>query len=323
MPAVYGPEGIKAGRLKGRTVERVAAACENLISLGADVIVLGSTELPVLIDRLQPRVGVPILDVNQAYAEFAIAFEGAMRSPPFKIGVVGGVGPAATVDFMNKVVTRTKAARDQDHIKMVVEQNPQIPDRTANLIGDGDDPTIPLYSTCKRLEADGADAIAIPCNTAHAYVARIQKHLGVPIVNMLSETVAHIRAAHPDVRNVGLLATSGTVQSGVYQEIVEDAGLTLITPDAPLQSRVMEAIYGEAGVKAGFTEGQCRDDLAAGIAHVRDKGAEVVILGCTELPLIAPKQDEADRNRFPVLLDPTDILARKCVALATCARDRS
>lgn len=320
MLAVYGPAGIKAGRLSGHSVEWLAQACENLMALGADVIVLGSTELPILIETLRPRVASPILDVNQAYAEYALAHSGAGRSQPFEIGVVGGVGPAATVDFMDKVVKRTRAARDQDHIKMVVEQNPQIPDRTANLISDGDDPTIPLYSTCKRLEADGADAIAIPCNTAHAYVARIQKHLGVPIVNMLTETAAHIRAAHPEVCSVGLLATAGTVASGVYQEALEAVGLTLVTPDALMQARVMEAIYGKNGVKASFTTGQCRDDLLAAIKHVRDKGAEAAILGCTELPLIAPEAEA--RDGLPVLLDPTDILARKCVVLAQGASDR-
>lgn len=320
MPAVYGPWGVKAGRLSGPSVKRIIDACEHLQARGAEVIVLGSTELPILIDSLRPHVAVPLLDVNQAYAELAVAHECAQRLRPFKIGVVGGVGPAATVDFVGKVVKRTRAGRDQDHIKMVVEQNPQIPDRTANLIGDGEDPTIPLYATCKRLEAEGADAIAIPCNTAHAYVARIQRHLGVPIVNMLTETAAHIRAAHPGVRKVGLLATSGTVQSGVYRAALEEAGLTLITPDAPMQDRVMAAIYGETGVKAGYTEGQCREDLAAAIAHLRDKGAEIAILGCTELPLIAPSPEEAEREGFPALLDPTDILARKCVALAGCAQ---
>ncbi len=316
MEAVYGPEGIKAGRLRGRSVALLAEACRNLAGQGAEVILPGFTEIPILSDVLQPELEVPILDSNQAYASYAIAYDGAHAGRPFKLGVVGGVGPAATVDFMDKVVRRTEAGRDQDHVKMVVEQNPQIPDRTANLIGEGEDPTIPLYATCKRLEAEGADAIAIPCNTAHAFVERIQRHLAIPIINMLSETLAHIRRAHPGVRRVGLLATSGTVQSGVYQEILEAAGLSVIAPDKPMQQRVMDAIYGEAGVKAGFTEGSCREDLAAAIAQVAAKGAEVVILGCTELPLIAPAAGGDKPTGTPILLDPTDILARRCVSLA-------
>ncbi|WP_341211453.1 amino acid racemase [uncultured Limimaricola sp.] len=314
MPAVYGPEGIKAGRLSGRSVGWLAQACDNLTSLGAEVIVLGSTELPVLIEALRPRVARPILDVNQAYAELALAYDGASPPGTFRLGVVGGVGPAATVDFMDKVVRRTQASRDQDHIKMVVEQNPQIPDRTAHLLGEGEDPTIPLYATCKRLEAEGANAIAIPCNTAHAFVARIQQHLNIPIINMPTQTAVHIRATYPDVTRVGLLATAGTVRSAVYRDALDAVGLTLILPDAETQTGVMEAIYGSHGVKAGFTTGRCRDDLLAAIQHISDKGAEAVILGCTELPLIAPSGSAS--VGLPILLDPTDILARKCVALA-------
>jgi aspartate racemase len=107
---------------------------------------------------------------------------------PFKLGIMGGVGPSATVDFMKKIIQNTPATKDQDHIKMVVEQNPQIPDRTANIVWNETDPTIAMFSTCKRLEQEGADAIAIPCNTAHAFVKNIQEHLNIPILNMLTST---------------------------------------------------------------------------------------------------------------------------------------
>src|SRR5690606_850527 len=110
----------------------------------------------------------------------------------FKLGILGGVGPSATVDLMNKIIAHTPARRDQDHIKMIVEQNPQIPDRTANLVYNEEDPTIAMFSTCKRLEAEGADVIAIPCNTAHAFVESIQQYLKIPIINMLDATVDHI-----------------------------------------------------------------------------------------------------------------------------------
>src|SRR5205823_9095418 len=103
----------------------------------------------------------------------------------------------ATADFMTKIVRNTRADRDQEHLKLVVEQNPQIPDRTENLIGSGADPTISLYSTCKKLEAADADIIAIPCNTAHAFVERIQPYLNIPVVNMLTATVEHIQANLP------------------------------------------------------------------------------------------------------------------------------
>jgi aspartate racemase len=275
--------------------------------------------VPLVIDALLAR-GIPILDANRIYVEHALALHARPQPKPFKVGVVGGVGPAATVDFMAKIVRNTPAGRDQEHLKIVVEQNPQIPDRTASLLGDGADPTIALYATCKKLEAADADLIAIPCNTAHAFVARIQPHLSIPVVHMLVETVAHIRRQHPQHRRIGLLATSGTVASGVYHDIVAEAGLELIVPDEANQDRVMEAIYGPAGVKAGHTSGRCVDELMAALASLVLRRAEVIILGCTELPLLIARHDAFPvAGRTVALLDPTEILAQKCVRLASRA----
>lgn len=316
MAAIYGDQGIKAGHLQGQSIDLLERACRDLLAQGAEIIVPGFTEIPIVADALSAR-GLPIIDANQVYARHAATYGGTVFSRPFKIGVVGGVGPAATVDFLNKIVRNTPASRDQEHVKVVVEQNPQIPDRTENLIGDGVDPTVAIYATCKKLEADEADIIAIPCNTAHAFVERIQPYLSIPIINMLFETVEYVRTRYPDVREVGLLATSGTVRSRVYHDLVERAGLRLLAPDDDNQARVMRAIYGEKGVKAGFTEGECRDDLLQALAHLVEQGARVAILGCTELPLLLQQSDD-----FPiagtrvVLLDPTEILARKCVSLA-------
>ena len=173
---------------------------------------------------------MPLIDSNLAYAQYAVSAPLGSRASTFKIGVVGGVGPAATVDFLDKIVRNTPAARDQDHIKLLVEQNPQIPDRTENLVGAGVDPTIALYATCKKLEDGDADVIAIPCNTAHAFVERIQPYLDIPIVNMLTVTVAHLRDTYPALREVGVLATSGTIESGVYEKALAQQGLRQSRP---------------------------------------------------------------------------------------------
>ena len=300
----------------GTVVDLLAQACRDLLSRGAEIILPGAAGIASLVEMLKER-GMPVLNVNRIHARHAIEVGGEPVVRPFKIGVVGGVGPAATVDFYSKIVRNTPARRDQEHIKVVVEQNPQIPDRTENLIGTGVDPTLALYATCKRLEADEASVIAIPCNTAHAFVRRLQPHLSIPIVNMLSETVAYIRRHYAGSRKVGLLATTGTVRSRVYHEAAEGSGLEILVPDAVHQAKVMNAIYGEKGVKAGFTDGECKVDLLAALAHLVERGAEVAILGCTELPL-GLAQDEAFEiaGRRVVLLDPTEILARKCVALA-------
>jgi aspartate racemase len=317
--AVYGEDGIKSGHLLGQPVALLRAACDDLIAQGAEVIVPGMTEIALIADEIG-KLGVPLIDSNLAYAQYVVS--GQYESPVklFKVGVVGGVGPAATVDFMQKIVRNTPAKRDQDHIKLLVEQNPQIPDRTNNLIGDGPDPTISLYATCKKLETGDADIIAIPCNTAHAFVQRIQPYLNIPIVNMLTVTVQTLRDSFPSLREVGLLATSGTVASGVYREALEAQGLRQIVPSPALQARVMNAIYGEKGVKAGYTTGQCLDDIHAALQGLADEGVEVVILGCTELPLLLPHAFWLSASGQTItLVDPSDILAKRCVGYATAA----
>jgi aspartate racemase len=316
MAAIYGPEGIKTGHLQGDSVELLAQACRDLLDQGAEVIVPGFAEIPVVIDALRSR-GIPIVDSNLIHARHAVSRHATQAIRPFRIGVVGGVGPAATVDFLAKIVRHTPAGRDQEHLKVVLEQNPQIPDRTGNLLGDGADPTIALYSTCKRLEASDADIIAIPCNTAHAFVERIQPYLSVPIVNMLVETVEEIRRRFPGRRRIGLLATDGTVSSGVYRDVATNAGLELLVPDEARQRLVMTSIYGPQGVKAGFTSGPCREHLLGALASLVERGAEVVILGCTELPLLLQQSDDfAVAGRTVAIVDPTEVLARKCIRLS-------
>ncbi len=313
--AIYGTEGIKRGNLRGRLVELLRAACADLTAQGADVIVAGLTEIALVADEIG-EPGVPLIDSNHAYAQHVMHAPAGASRTTCKGG--GGVGPVAAWDLLDKVVRNTPAARDQDHIRILVEQNAQIPpDRTEHLVGDGADPTISLYATCRKLEDGDADLIAIPCNTAHAFVERIQPHLRIPIVNMLGETVRHLREAFPDVCDIGVLATSGTIESGVYRKELESQGLRQLTPDPALQARVMEAIYGAAGVKAEFTRGQCQDDIAAAVEGLIERGAQVIVLGYTELPILLPQGEYIGASGRRVhLVDPTDVLAKRCVALA-------
>ncbi|MBR7974124.1 aspartate/glutamate racemase family protein [Burkholderia vietnamiensis] len=317
--AIYGDDGIKSGNLGGRPVELLQAACDDLVDQQVDLIMPGLTEVALVADALgQQRV--PLIDSNMAYAQFVVRGQGRTSSQAFKVGVVGGVGPAATVDFLNKIVRNTAASCDQDHIKILIEQNPQIPDRTANLIGQGTDPTVSLYATCKKLEDGDADIIAIPCNTAHAFVERIQPYLRIPIVNMLTVTVGYLRDTFPGMREVGVLATSGTIASGVYRKALESQGLRQIDPGPELQARVMEAIYGKTGVKAGFTTGTCQNDIVAAVEGLIARGVEVIVLGCTELPILLPSGEFISSTGARAhLVDPTEVLAKQCIAYATQA----
>src|SRR5450830_1733538 len=317
MRAVYGTTGIKNGYLDGESIDLLYRACRDLLDQGAQVIVPGMTEISTVAEALSAR-GIPIIDTNQIYAESALSFKAEQVGRSFKIGVVGGVGPAATVDFIEKVIKNTPATRDQDHIKLVVDYFSKNTAPTENLIAEGADPTVAIYAACKRLESDNADLIAIPCNTAHAFVERIQSYLSIPIVNMLSETVSYIEQQHRNKTCIGLLATSGTIASGVYHQNVERSKFSMVVPDAEHQALVMDVIYGEQGVKAGFINDEVRAKLRRAMAYLVANGANVIVLGCTELPLLFAQDDKfAVAGKIVPVLDPTEILARKCVALAS------
>lgn len=314
--AVYGEQGIHNGCFYGRPVELLRAACADLVAQGAEIILPGLAEI-ALVARLLGVFEVPLVDANRVYARYVATAQYAQSERQFKVGVVGGVGPAATVDFMAKLVRNTPAACDQDHIRIMVEQNPQIPDRTAALLDQGADPTLALYAACKTLEDGGADLIAIPCNTAHAFVERIQPSLGVPIVNMLTCTADYLRETFPGLREIGLLATTGTLASRLYEQSLEAQGFVQIAPSEPAQARLMNAIYGPKGAKAGYTSGECTDDLAAAINDLVAQGVQVIVLGCTELPLLLRDATLACPGGLVVrLVDPTEVLARRCVAYA-------
>lgn len=316
MDAIYGEQGIKNGHFDGLALEYVYEACMELNEWGCEIILPGITEVSLIVEQLWKR-GISVIDVNQVYADYALRNENTNPDKAFKLGILGGVGPSATVDFMNKIIRNTPAKKDQEHIKMVVEQNPQIPDRTANLVHHETDPTIAMFSTCKRLEAEGADAIAIPCNTAHAFVASIQEHLNIPIINMLTTTAEYIREHYGKQTKVGLLATSGTIQSKVYYDVLDEFGFDVVLPDEKHQKFVMESIYGEYGVKAGYVDGSCKENILKAAQFLIDNGAGVLILGCTELPLMFPNESEILGSGNPIsLIDPTLVLAKKIVSMA-------
>ena len=253
----------------------------------------------------------------QAYAAKLLALEETLPVKPFKIGMIGGLGPAATGDLFDKITKATPATNDQEHLKVVIEQNPQVPDRTKCLLGDGEDPTLALYNCAKRLEADGCDVIIVPCNTAHAFLPYLERHLSVPFINMQKACMDEIQAKFGDKARVGLLATTGTVTTGIYSEKAKAMGIAMFAPDAPHQERVMAAIYGPKGVKAGFTDGTCRDDLVSAAQYlVKTNDCNVLILGCTELPLILDEGDMEIAGKTVFVIDPTSALARCVVKTA-------
>ena len=254
------------------------------------------------------------------YAEKLLSTCDALPVKPYKVGLIGGLGPAATVDLYDKIVKATPATTDQEHIRLVVEQNPQIPDRTKALLEVGADPTLALYRCAKALQADGCDAVIIPCNTAHAFMPYMRRHLDVNFIDMQESCLNEIQAKFGDKARVGLMATTGTVRTGIYSKKAEAMGIPMFVPDEAHQARVMAAIYGPKGAKAGFTDGNCREDLVSAAEYlVKTYDCNVLILGCTELPLILDEGDFDCVGKTVYIIDPTSSLARRVVKTALAA----
>jgi aspartate racemase len=221
------------------------------------------------------------------------------------LGVLGGMGPMAAVDFMAKVVRNTPASRDQDHVRMVVCSAADIPDRTAAILGEGADPLPAMRDALRRLEAAGATRIAIPCNTAHHWHAALQAGTPLPILHIV-DAVADTLAGPPGAA-IGVPATSGTVRAGIYQSRLGLRGYACRIPDDAAQAEVMRAIR---LVKAGR--------LPEATAILRREAEALAAAGCREgdRDLGAGHHDlaAADGPVRAGLVDATEALARSCVA---------
>ena len=307
-------------RAQGRNEECGKALAEiagRLVAKGAQVIIPNCTQFALQVACMQ-KAGIAAVDVFEAFAKAALVQSTQKLPKPFKLGLIGGLGPAATVDLYDKIVKASPAKTDQEHFKVVIEQNPQIDDRTACLLNDGPDPTIAMYNCAKHLQNDGCDYIIIPCNTAHAFLPRLLRHLDVPFIDMQQTMLDEIKAKFGDDARVGLLATSGTIATGIYGKKADAMGMKMFTPDEEHQKLVMSAIYGPQGAKAGFTTGVCYDELYKAAEYmVQAHDCNVLILGCTELPLIFHECDDfAVAGKTVAIVDPTATLARKCVEIA-------
>ena len=197
------------------------------------------------------------------------------------LGVIGGLGPMATAFFMRMVIEMTKAQTDQEHIEMLIHSRPQIPDRTNYILGLSDKNPIPdMVQVGRALEDQGADLIAIPCITAHYFYGELCREIDIPIIHIVSEIRDYL--IERGVESVGLLATSGTVASNLFQEMFADCGCRLLLPSGERQKDVMHLIYKE--VKASRAVDMNRFFRIS--SELREAGAQVIILGCTELSII-------------------------------------
>ena len=223
-------------------------------------------------------------------------------------GVMGGMGPDATVDFMSKVIAMTDSGRDQDHVHMIVDQDPTVPNRQAAINSGHDDVSPRLAAMARRLENAGADFLVMVCNTAHVFLDDVHKSTNIPFISIIDETIAEIDRLCPQATTVGIMATDGCLDTNIYQDAVRASNRTALVPDAAGIRRLMELI---SAIKAGNQGDEIAQGMEAVAQSLVSRGADVIIGGCTEIPIVF----EGDGFPVPVIAS-TNVLAKRTLSLA-------
>ena len=227
------------------------------------------------------------------------------------LGILGGMGPMATADLYRKIVESTRADSDNDHIRVIIDSNTAIPDRTKAILYGGEDPVPEMLSALHNLENCGADCVIMPCNTAHYYLPRLQEQTKLPILSMMTVTAECCGERYPG-KTACVLGTKGTLASGLYDRALEEKGIPYMIPDEPEQNVMMHLIYDVIKASRPLEpETETWRGLLSGLA---ERGADYFVLGCTELPLMAATQ--AHPGPF---VDATMELAR--AAIRFCGYD--
>lgn len=223
------------------------------------------------------------------------------------IGIMGGMGPAATVDLMSKIIEMTDADSDQEHIHIVADNNTAIPDRTEALLHGGEDPVPEMLSSVRCLESAGADILIIACNTAHCFIPAIRDKTEMQILDMPVETAGLLK--RKGITRAAVLATDGTVQSGLYDRALCAEGIEPLYPTAEQQKTVMSLVYDH--IKRGKTDpaGLPAEEIRSMLEDLRMRGAQVFLLACTELPLAFSIMEIEGYD----CIDPTRVLAQAAI----------
>ncbi|HUV58620.1 MAG TPA: amino acid racemase [Desulfatiglandales bacterium] len=228
------------------------------------------------------------------------------------IGILGGMGPEATSCLFQKIIKNTKAMRDQDHLRILIDNNPKIPDRTPAIVDRGENPVPMMIEVAKNLKKAGADFIVIPCVSAHYFINQLREGITIPIISILDEVARELEKYLPDIKRVGLIATTGTIKAGLFQDRLREIGVEVLVPFPKEQENlVMSAIYGESGIKAGLISLKNKEKILQTSKALIEKGAQGIIGGCTEVPLVVNQTD----IEVP-FFDSLNILALSAIRIA-------
>jgi aspartate racemase len=221
-----------------------------------------------------------------------------------KLGILGGMGPMATVDFVKRIVEKSPACSDQEHMSMIISNDPLTPDRTKHILENGENPLTKMLNNLMNLKDSGATKVVIPCNTAHYWLDKLSRTERVSFISIIESVMEE--ASKRKMSTIGVLATNATIQTGIYRDAIDGRGMRVLEPTEQEQQQVMDGIY---QVKSGqILRGRALmepvfDSLIA-------RGADGVVLGCTEIPLAF---DEFSPDKKAKALDSLDLLADQCV----------
>jgi aspartate racemase len=219
------------------------------------------------------------------------------------VGVIGGMGPEATVDFLRRIVEATPARDDADHIRILVDNNPKIPSRIAALIdGTGEDPTPVLVSMAQGLERQGADFLTVPCNTAHYYLPAIARGVRIPVLDMVALSISRLGALSPKPKKIGMLASPAVRKVGLYAKRLSGGGFEALFPGEKGEAAVFAVIR---AVKAKSVSDELRSEYETAIRELADEGADAFLVACTELSLLPPPKAGPYVDALDVLVEET------------------
>lgn len=219
------------------------------------------------------------------------------------LGIIGGMGPEATVSFYKRIIRQTEVSCDQDHYRVIIDSNAKIPDRTSAILNGTESPLPALIETANNLEKLDVVVAGIPCITAHYYIDELRRHTNITIVSAIESIYHKLQSEYSECKKVGILATSGTVKTQLFNQQLKNIEIIYPTSDSQ-DKKVMAAIYGEKGIKnVGVTQRSLNLLIAAGNELI-ERGAEVIIAGCTEIGVILNQ----DHVNCP-FIDPMDVLA--------------
>ncbi|NKB63195.1 MAG: amino acid racemase [Gammaproteobacteria bacterium] len=224
------------------------------------------------------------------------------------IGIIGGLGPEATADFFNRIIRNTPTEKDQDHLHVIIDNNPKAPNRNQAIAGTGPSPFESFKQSALRLKQAGAELLVMPCNTAHAFKDAIIHNVDTPFIDIVEEATAHIAKHYPTIEKAGLLAVDGCLQTRLYHNALAGWEIETQCLDTRAQHDFMELIY---QIKASGVNADIKQTMMSFARSLEDNGAEVIIAGCTEVPLVLSPKDLS----IP-LIDSTEILATQCVRYA-------